>query len=1520
MTAYTRVRRCYIFPILAFVLTAPQTFGQWQRVTGLPSTFYNEVYFISPSTGWITSQGATVLRTTNGGTTWQSSTLPGASISANRDICFISASVGIISGSDSVWKTTNGGATWTAIGPPGQRPGSAVAWFRDASNGVVGVGDCLDSNVTFYRTADGGGTWDSVLYTLSPGNAVGGIAYMNGSYVVSGEGGKLWKSTDDGANWSYSTTGSNGWQEDIIAANGSLYIASANGTACGTAGGGVVLRSSNMGSTWSTSTFATIIMWGVSMYSATDGWACGDNGKAFRTADGGATWIELSCGMTSFDAVDDICFVDSVNGWAVGTSIYRYAGDSARVSPDTLNFGDVIIQSWKDSSALLKSLGGATTVNARVITGMDASSFIGTGGLGLQVIPSCLQLPTALRFAPATEGIKRAVLEYRIAGTATPAKVVLIGRGVRPRIYADSTKRFDTILCVDRVVDSIPVENRGTAPLRITNITFSGASPNAFGYNGTLPVVIPPGITYYLVFRSVAIGSGPLTATATIATNEPDAARSPWRIHLAGFRQGVSFEFNRPNPVVIAGTAPAQICLTYRNSGNGPQQIASIIPLTNDSTIRVILPLGPTTIPAGDSTVICFQATATDTSLHQRKFRIRTMPCSVDTVVTVIYRTAAPVIAGPELLVLRSQCGSDKLDSFAVSNAGTAPLVLGAPVLSGVDKGEFSFVKTIADPDTLAPGDSRTLIVRFRPADQQRFTQRTADLTIPANDVLRPGGSLRITLTGTITIARVLTSTDTIHVGELCLGEWSPTFTLPVYNDGTASAVALILSPDTAIHSFKGHLPERPIMAKAVDTIRLEVHPNRVGPLVMPMTIRAGPCNLVDTVIVVGTVVDARIWQPTTLAMGLVRLGSTATAVVTVQNTGTTSFTVDQLTLEPGGTPFTIMSPVPPIIVPPNNGSIDVTVALSPPDTGSFSARLITRVGGRCTTHDTTLITAVGTRASVVPVRGSINMGTLSPCDANEVRRDTVRLENAGDVAVELQSIRLASGQFFAIESSPSTPVPILPGDAAIIAIVTTPELVGDGRDSLICEMAQSSIPRIAIPITASRHAAAAAIRDEAGSTLTAIDFGTLLPCRQDTFMVFHIANIGDVADSFVLRLSGPAYHIVTPTVVHLEPGETAQAVLAARAIDVDRQGELVLTSTLCDHEWRFPIVSALVNLSMDVRGLPAVPLRAGVPATLFAIAVSNADIPLTVADITVVDAAGEFAIATPYTGQSIAIGESLRIELAGTPIITGPRVVRLNIMCDGGCPVVDSVDISFEVIAPVERPSVNFSAGMSVARWGTVASIPISVTNPDQAVLDSTVLHVDVNPTLLDVRSVRLAGELQKRWSVTIVQESSSLGSITAMLKSTVTGSRLPTLDTAIIVDALVLRGPSVESPVGLWADSVYGDTRVTTDSGRFVLADYCDAHGRRLTTTGHIALEQNTPNPFNPTTEIVFETPFNGHVILDIYNDYGRLVHRLVDEVLPAGRRRVTFDATDLPSGVYMCRMSVGLQRMVRQMTLVR
>ena len=75
------------------------------------------------------------------------------------------------------------------------------------------------------------------------------------------------------------------------------------------------------------------------------------------------------------------------------------------------------------------------------------------------------------------------------------------------------------------------------------------------------------------------------------------------------------------------------------------------------------------------------------------------------------------------------------------------------------------------------------------------------------------------------------------------------------------------------------------------------------------------------------------------------------------------------------------------------------------------------------------------------------------------------------------------------------------------------------------------------------------------------------------------------------------------------------------------------------------------------------------------------------------------------------------------------------------------------------------------------------------------------------------------------------------------------------------------------------------------------------------NFALEQNYPNPFNPSTTINFSVPEeNTLVSLKIYNSLGQEVGTLINQVIPAGKHEVQFDASSLSSGFYFYTLVAG------------
>lgn len=104
------------------------------------------------------------------------------------------------------------------------------------------------------------------------------------------------------------------------------------------------------------------------------------------------------------------------------------------------------------------------------------------------------------------------------------------------------------------------------------------------------------------------------------------------------------------------------------------------------------------------------------------------------------------------------------------------------------------------------------------------------------------------------------------------------------------------------------------------------------------------------------------------------------------------------------------------------------------------------------------------------------------------------------------------------------------------------------------------------------------------------------------------------------------------------------------------------------------------------------------------------------------------------------------------------------------------------------------------------------------------------------------------------------------------------------------------------------------------YTSADDETGGGRLKAVPGNYVLYNNYPNPFNPTTTISYSIPRESMVELRVYDMLGREVSTLVNKKQSAGEYRVQFNASSLPSGVYIYSIQAGGFRDSRKLMLVK
>jgi hypothetical protein len=103
----------------------------------------------------------------------------------------------------------------------------------------------------------------------------------------------------------------------------------------------------------------------------------------------------------------------------------------------------------------------------------------------------------------------------------------------------------------------------------------------------------------------------------------------------------------------------------------------------------------------------------------------------------------------------------------------------------------------------------------------------------------------------------------------------------------------------------------------------------------------------------------------------------------------------------------------------------------------------------------------------------------------------------------------------------------------------------------------------------------------------------------------------------------------------------------------------------------------------------------------------------------------------------------------------------------------------------------------------------------------------------------------------------------------------------------------------------------------GRF---EYSDAVEVDVSGPLGFNLEQNYPNPFNPSTSIKYSIPESGNVKLSVYNLVGEEVAVLINGFTQSGFYEVSFDASNLPSGVYLYKLQSANSVQTKKMMLLK
>ena len=323
------LKRIYIISIILSIVnctTGDNPGGMdpiWEMQNSTTTESFRGLHVVDSRIAWASGTNRTVIRTTDGGTTWNAVMVPGSEALDFRDIHAFDMNSAVIISAGSpakVYRTEDGGSTWTesySNDSPDIFFNSLDFW--DEQNGIA-VGDPIDGVFQIIKTTDGGNTWEHIPAENIPAAVTG---------------------------------------EAEFAASGTCIVVHGQGNAWFATGGATarVFRSNDWGQTWTAANTPMISgestqgIFSLAFYDDMTGIAVGGDYREFEnntnnaiiTSDGGATWILVEGGKQPGGFRSCVAYVPGSNGKtlvAVGTTGSDMSFDSGLswASADTLNF------------------------------------------------------------------------------------------------------------------------------------------------------------------------------------------------------------------------------------------------------------------------------------------------------------------------------------------------------------------------------------------------------------------------------------------------------------------------------------------------------------------------------------------------------------------------------------------------------------------------------------------------------------------------------------------------------------------------------------------------------------------------------------------------------------------------------------------------------------------------------------------------------------------------------------------------------------------------------------------------------------------------------------------------------------------------------------------------------------------------------------------------------------------------------------------------------------------------------
>ena len=595
---------------------------------------------------------------------------------------------------------------------------------------------------------------------------------------------------------------------------------------------------------------------------------------------------------------------------------------------------------------------------------------------------------------------------------------------------------FGKVSVGKQTTQAVSVSNSGTVPVNITQATLSNTQFSLAG--ATLPMALAVGQSGTITVAVDPTAAGNLTGTLTV-TGDGNSSPVVANLSATGVSGGAQPQLS---------VAPSSI--DFGTVSNGQKSSANLV-LNNagsaDLTVSMMTVTGsafgisgittPKTISAGQSAQVTVTFSPTATGAVSGNISIVSNDPTNPTLSVPLTGTgtAAPtgqLTASSTSLSFGSVAvGATSTQQVAITNTGNAAVQISKISPSGAG---FTFSGMTA-PATLNPSQTGTLSVNFAPT---AAGAASGSIVITSN---ANGSSMTISLSGTGAQAGLSVTPASFNFGSIVEGQTkSQSFT--VTNAGTAWVTIAQIAANGSGFSVSGLNTPATLAAGQSTTFTTLFAPTAAGSLSGSVVITSNTPNSPNAVSLSGTGVAASVTlsaNPTSVSFSGVSVGSSGSKSVTITNSGNTSLTISQVSVNAKDFSITGIS-TPLTLNAGQNTSLNVSFKPSASEQVSGNITVATSQGASAVIP----VSGGGVQAALTVTPSSVSFGSVAVGSPNS---QTIQLTNSGTGVLTISQVSVSGAGYNM--SALSLPLSLNPSQSTTFNAVFAPASAGSVNGSI---------------------------------------------------------------------------------------------------------------------------------------------------------------------------------------------------------------------------------------------------------------------------------------------------------------------------------------------------------------------------------------------------------------------------------------------------------------------------------------